>query len=75
MKASIYIEDGTTQMVLTPQNDFEEAVMKMVENQDSEVTLHNGTFSECNGGYIRHYNNSSGDPKSMIITIRSKEKK
>lgn len=45
MKTAIYIENGFTQVVLTPENDFEQ---RIVNNLDSKsIQAFRGSFYEC----------------------------
>lgn len=54
MKTAIYIEKGTTQLVLTPENDFDRHVVaEVLRNQNMNITFNQGSFYECNGGWIR----------------------
>ena len=63
MKVAIYIVDGTTQLVLTPTNPWEEAVCKQVGKGEQQVNITRGAFYECRGGWYRE----SGDDNSLII--------
>jgi hypothetical protein len=52
MKTAIYIEDGTVQLVLTPETDFEkDAIGKF--NGPNQAELFNGTFYDCRGGWVK----------------------
>lgn len=67
MKTAIYIENGLTQIVLTPENDFERAICQTVADQQvRQVSL--GSFYECIGGFIRH----GVDNKSTILVLAKK---
>ena len=65
MKTAIYIEDGLTQLVLTPENDWEEAVVRGVEGGQKKVTVNHGSFYNCNGGWVRQ---AQGET-SLIISV------
>lgn len=54
MKVAIYIEDGVTQLVLTPQNEWEKDVTKKVAEGHQQVSIRRGEFYECQGGWYRH---------------------
>tara|TARA_Y100000310_G_C20671515_1_gene810547 strand:- start:496 stop:756 length:261 start_codon:yes stop_codon:yes gene_type:complete len=81
MKTAIYIEDGITQIVLTPENDFEKYVLSKNNNNDFDTKIFTGSFYDCRGGWIsqsKHYqyNPQFGDDdreKSLIITSRKIE--
>lgn len=70
MKAAIYIENGTTQLVLTPENDWEKQVIRCVEDRAQTVHIHRASFYECRGGYFRQ---GTGDD-SLILRIAIKPK-
>ena len=53
MKTAIYIEDGVTQVVLTPETDWEKKAIAALENQILQVKLFAGEFYDCRGGWVR----------------------
>jgi hypothetical protein len=53
MKTSIYIEDGLTQLVLTPETDFEKGVIGKIEKGEQKVNIYTGSFYKCQGGWTR----------------------
>lgn len=77
MKTAIYIEDGISQVVLTPETEFEQRVIDDLEK--GEAALHYGSFYNCQGGWTRHkayfptssYGSDTTD-KSLIIRIALK---
>ncbi len=65
MKTAIYIEDGILQVVITPTTDFEQSVIKQIQNLDgNKVSIHSGSFYHCQGGFFRQ---GYPDDKSLII--------
>lgn len=76
MKSAIYLEDGTTQVVLTPENEWERNALRMIESS-GEVSKFWGSFYECQGGWIRQnpaeiggfYNSRIKDDASLIFRI------
>ena len=64
VKTAIYMTDKLTQLVLTPEYEFEKAVIKML-NKDRICKIHTGSFYECGGGWIRQGN----DDCSLIVVI------
>lgn len=68
MKTAIYIEDGVTQLVLTPDNDFEKDVVSKIESGDSQVAIYRGGFYYCKGGWNRH----SGGQESLMLRLTIK---
>lgn len=68
MKTAIYIEDGLTQIALTPESKFEEVVIAKLKGQ--EVDIVDGEFYRCAGGWDRH---SVSAPTSIMIRITPKK--
>lgn len=52
MKVAIYVNEGTTQVVLTPENEWEKNALKML-NAGKVVQSFWGAFYECQGGWWR----------------------
>jgi predicted DNA-binding protein with PD1-like motif len=69
MKTAIYIENGRTQIILTPEDDFEKNIINSVKEKQVEIASFTGTFSECIGGFIRQYNNK----QSLMLLLKEKE--
>jgi hypothetical protein len=67
MKTAFYIEDGLEQIVLTPQTDWERNVLALIHNGSREMTLKQGSFFECNGGWIRNTSTPQSDSSTIII--------
>jgi hypothetical protein len=63
MKTAIYINDGMTQVVLTPETKLEETLLANVDTQSS-VTIHHGTFYRCRGGWV-----TEGDTNQSLMLI------
>lgn len=67
MKVAIYIEQGVTQLVLTPEGEWEKSVVaKLVPSGTQKVTAMRGSFYECRGGWIR-YSGYESDDNSVIL--------
>lgn len=83
MKTAIYIEDGTVQLVITPETEFEKNALKMFQSKPTETQIFDGSFYDCRGGWIRqnaHYHYGYGNDwesrdKSLILRIDTKEPK
>lgn len=77
MITAIYIEDGLTQLVLTPESDFEKGVISKVEKGEQTVKIYTGEFYHCQGGWVRRrspYQGYGGDQdESLIIVMEIKE--
>ena len=53
MKTAIYIEDGTVQLVITPENAFEKNALTMFKEKPLDVQMFTGSFYDCRGGWVR----------------------
>lgn len=71
MKTAIYIENGTTQLVLTPENEWEQQVVRCIEEGDQAVTIHRASFYECRGGWFRQ--GTSDQSLILRTTINAKD--
>lgn len=56
MKTAIYIEDGTVQLVITPETEFEKNALRSFEDKPMEAKIFSGSFYDCRGGWIRQSN-------------------
>jgi len=65
MKTAIYIAEGVTQLVLTPEREWEQKVLDSVARTPSDCSIMSGSFYETNGGWIRE----GSDDKSLIIRV------
>jgi hypothetical protein len=63
MKIALYVEDGRTQIVLTPQTPAEKAVLDNVK-PGAELSVKRGSFYECRGGWVRQ---SQNDESTMLV--------
>lgn len=70
MKTAIYIENGTTQLVLTPETEWEKQIVRCVEEGAQTVEIRRASFYECQGGWVRQ---GRGD-ESLILRTRIKAK-
>lgn len=74
MKTAIYIEDGRTQFVLTPETKIDREVLDEIES--TNLKTYRGEFYGCSGGWTRHdssfgFNLASGvsSERSLIFVI------
>lgn len=72
MKVAIYIEDGRSQLVLTPETGFEKGIVSQAEKREQQVNVYTGSFYECQGGWMRQEVNLNDDDKSLIIVMSVK---
>ncbi len=86
MKTAIYIEDGTVQLVITPESEFEKNALSSFQEKPIDAKVFSGSFYDCRGGWIRQadhntYGNTYGmsspnkDDKSLILQIRDEKPK
>ena len=72
MKIALYVEDGLEQIVLTPETETEKAIVGKMHDEERELSIHQGSFYGCQGGYMRHPTDGTRDDKSTIIVLRPK---
>lgn len=68
MKTAIYIEDGVTQLILTPDTEWEKAVLEKIKV--GEFQIHRGEFYYCQGGWHRQ----GGSQNSLMILMEKETK-
>jgi hypothetical protein len=64
MKIAIYIENGITQLVLTPENDWEKSSIQGIQ-KGQKLEVYRGCFYGCLGGWMRHGENND----SLILRM------
>jgi hypothetical protein len=77
MKTAIYIEDGTVQLVITPETEFEKNALSTMRDKAIDAKLFDGSFYDCQGGWIRQtarinhgqYDNGHANDESLIIRV------
>lgn len=78
MKLAIYIEEKTTQIVLSPETVFEKEVLTKC-GDISEARLFHGSFYDSRGGWVRQeaYTGSvsAAEPVSLILRFSPPEVK
>jgi hypothetical protein len=65
VKTAIYIEQGVTQLVLTPECEWEKKITSSISEGEKKVSVMRGSFYECRGGWIRR----GDDPQSLILRL------
>ena len=80
MKTAIYIEDGTVQLVVTPETDFEKNALSTFENHELDAKIYSGSFYDCRGGWVRQsgyydrgFERIDNNDKSLILRIKTHE--
>jgi hypothetical protein len=66
MKIALYIEDGSEQVVLTPEDEAERKLLDLVGKETRHAKIYRGSFYRCQGGYVRQ----GSDDQSAIIVLR-----
>jgi hypothetical protein len=71
VKTAIYIEDGTIQLVLTPENEFETNALRSFEEKPMNARIMAGSFYDCQGGWIqcRQVYGRKDDIHSLILRM------
>jgi hypothetical protein len=79
MKTAIYIEDGTVQLILTPEGEFEKNALTGFRDKPLSVEIFAGSFYDCRGGWIRQNDHNmngyymGGDKEDRSIILRIKD--
>lgn len=81
MKTAIYIEDGTVQLVITPESEFEKNALSTFRDKPLDAKLFAGSFYDCRGGWVMQSSfyescmygvgSENHADKSLILVARS----
>lgn len=82
MKTAIYIEDGTVQLVITPETEFEKNALTTLRDKAIDAKLFAGSFYDCRGGWVRQsayydrgaYRSYSTDRDDHSLILRVSDK-
>lgn len=82
MKTAIYIHEGLTQLVLTPETEYERSVLDTLGSGEQRAQMFKGSFYNCTGGWIRQTSSFGGDysgfnrqtDASLIIRVDTETK-
>jgi hypothetical protein len=80
MKTTLLIQDNIQQVVFTPENEHEKQLLLLINKADVETTIKVGSFSSCQGGWVRYYepayyNPHKEDITSLMLVLKPKENK
>ena len=80
MKSAIYIEDGTVQLVITPESEFEKNALSVLMDKPLEAQIFSGSFYDCRGGWVRQKDyypsmDRRNDDKSLMVRVSVPQKK
>lgn len=70
MTSAIIIVDGTTQIALTPETDWERDLLKQMQGHKGPVTILSGSVYECRGGYWRAVDIGTGQRGYESVILR-----
>jgi hypothetical protein len=80
MKTAIYIEDGTTQVVLTPESEVEHNALGLLRQSNVEMKIMEGSFYDCRGGWVQQkevhlqmHGMDTRGKESIILVARKRE--
>lgn len=77
MKIALYIEDGISQIILTPSTEHERGLLKLLRDESYELGIKVGQFVETKGGYIRNaypgYYGQDHDSTMLVLRKRATE--
>lgn len=70
MKVAMYIEDGSAQLALTAESDYEKAALKAFESATlNGIVTKRGGFYACAGGWTRQTSGKS-DESLMLVAMK-----
>jgi hypothetical protein len=71
VRSAIYIEQGVTQVVLTPENEWERNALRMVYGamRAGSASAYEGEFYYCQGGWNRWSPHESTLDRSLIVRV------
>lgn len=77
MKTALYFAEGAAQVVLTPETDFERAVLRALDEKNNEFFIKRGSFYATQGGWTRYQDHGIGgkpeDDSSVMLIIKERE--
>lgn len=74
MKVAIYIVEGTTQLVLTPESKWEKNVTDQFAEGQENARIMRGTFYECAGSKpLGGWYREGGSDQSLILRLDSEK--
>lgn len=76
MKTAIFIKEDRQQVVLTPENEWERKICKMIEEDKKTLNVYYGQFVDVEGGWTMHNTTQyrGEDEDSLIIVLDKKTK-
>lgn len=80
MNCTLLVRDGLTQVVITPETEFEKKLMDVLR-PEGNYTFFRGVFNECKGGWVRPYMQTQGPydidgpigDDSLILCVREEK--
>jgi|GEM_PF-2110748 len=76
MKTAIYIEDGTVQLVISPESEFEKNALRSFEDRPMDAHIFSGSFYDSRGGWVKQsdFSNCASNryvDRSLIIRLKT----
>ena len=75
MRSALFLEDGYTQVVLTPENDFDKAALAAIETAGGALSIKRGEFYHCRGGWLREAYWGPARPESLMLIVARPEER
>ncbi len=66
MKVALTIEEGRSQIVLTPETETERNVVKLLLQEGNRMSVKTGAFYPCRGGWSR-WGEGYADESTIIV--------
>jgi hypothetical protein len=76
MKTALYVDEGVTQVILTPESDWEKKAIKAIRESGVELEILHGHFYECRGGWTRpsmHHGVHESSIDSLMLRLKVKQ--
>lgn len=70
MKTAIYIEQGITQLVLTPDNEWEKKIVESISTGSQAVEIKRGSFYQCRGNWVRFDERQEDESLILVVGIK-----
>jgi len=74
MKVALYQDAGRTQVVLTPESEWERRIVTMLGKETAPTRILHGEFYACQGGWTREHDLAlgSGPADNSLLLVLDK---
>ena len=69
MKVAVYLEEGFTQLIITPEDEPEKKALALIDGQ--KISVHRGEFYHCRGGWVVSKDSPSHSASMYASTNRN----